>query len=236
MSPHAISLGWRAPFRLLLAAFAVSLGGCEGWADPLAAIVENVDAQVKGVGFMDYLEAGRTLDLGAAGWIEIGYFASCTHERITGGIVRIGVERSEALGGRAERRQVECDKENIVADKSQAVQAAGSAERTAAKSKTSIPVSPRGELRLHGAAPIVVAQGGGEVVISRLADKNDRQTIALDGRGAYDFARFGRSLKPGAVYKAALGRREIVFRIDRDAREGRTDMLGRLIVFAPERP
>jgi len=236
MPPHAILVRWPASVPLLLAALAVPLGAGQGWAGSLAAIVEDVDPQVKGVGFMDYLEPGRTLDLGTMAWIEIGYFASCTHERITGGVVRIGAERSEASGGRVERRRVECDSENIVADPSLAVRAAGSAERTAAKSANSIPVSAGAELRLHSAAPLIVARGGGEVVITRLADESDRQTITLDERGAYDFSRFGRSLKPGGVYKAAYGKRQIVFRIDPDAPEGRTDVLARLILFAPERP
>lgn len=211
-----------------------AIAPCEGWAGSLAAIVEDVGASVKGAEFMDYLESGQTLNLGTAGWIEIGYFGSCVHERITGGFVRIGIERSEASGGHLERRQVKCDKDNILAEDRQMTRAAGSAERAAAPPKTSILITDDAKLLLHGAAPLIVARQGGEVVISRLADRSDRLTVMLNKRGAYDFAQFGHSLRPGAVYKATLRQREVVFRIDTEAQAGRTDILGRLILFARE--
>ena len=222
-------------FLWLLCAILASLGAGKLRAAP-AAIVENVDKHVKSAALMDYLSRGQSLDLGAAGWIEIGYFASCTHEHIVGGVVSVGDARSEVQGGRVERHQVVCDAANIVVDDRQSVRAAGSAERSTAQPGTSIPIVAGAELRLHGTSPLVVAKGGGEVVISRLADANDRQIVALDRRGLYDFAQAGRSLKPGAVYRATLGQREVLFRIDRDARDGRTDLLGRLILFAPELP
>lgn len=209
------------------------------FADPLAAIVEDVDSGVASVGFMDYLERGRTVDLGAKGWIEIGYFASCTHEKITGGVVRIGAEHSEVTGGRVERRQVQCDTEHLSLTKSVAARAAGSAQRSADKSQKSLHPVTGAELMLYGAAPLVVAFGPGEVAIVRVADERNRQTVtlALDkGRGVYDFARNGLALQPGAAYRASYGNRSIVFRIDRDASVGGTDVLGRLILFPPERP
>jgi hypothetical protein len=205
----------------------------------LAAIVEDVGPGVPSISFMDYLERGQELVLGASGWIEIGYLGSCVHEKVTGGVVRIGMERSEVTGGVVERRQVQCDRQNLIVTESQAERAAGSAQRGAAHNGKSIPVGAGAELRLQGAAPLIVADGLGEVTISRPFGSRDRQTLKLDasnGRGSYDFARHGRALTPGAVYRATFGDRSIVFRIDRDAPAGSTDILGRLILFLPDRP
>jgi hypothetical protein len=68
-------------------------------AAPAVALVEDVDAKVPGVAMMDYLEQGRRLDLGSGGWIEIDYFSSCVHERIVGGVVRVGTELREVSEG-----------------------------------------------------------------------------------------------------------------------------------------
>ena len=114
---------------LAFATVAAPIVICEATAKPLAAIVEDVDPRISSVALMDYLEPGRTLVLGAQGWIEIGYFASCTREKVVGGVVRIGVDRSEVSGGQVDRRQVECDSENIAVPELQAERVAGSAQR-----------------------------------------------------------------------------------------------------------
>jgi hypothetical protein len=239
MSPHALLISERILGRAVLAALALPICGDAASAGPLAAIVENVDPAMTTIAFMDYLERGRTFDLGIAGWVEIGYLASCMHEKIVGGVVKIGVGSSDVSGGTVERRQVECDSANLAVTESQAVKAAGSAQRDIAAPENKIRPRTGAELRLHGAAPLVVAPGAGEVTISRLADEHDTQTLKLvasNGRGLYDFARSSRSLARGAVYRATFGKQTIVFRVDPEAAAGPSDILGRLILFPPEPP
>jgi hypothetical protein len=205
-------------------------------AAPPVALVEDVDAQVPGVATMDYLEQGRRLDLGSGGWIEIDYFSSCLHERIVGGVVRVGTERSEVSEGTVERHPVQCDSGKITLTDSQAEGAAGFVQRGGAELKNRIHAMEKNQLILHGASPLIVGDGKNDVVIARFGDSHDRETLPLassGGRPFYDYASHGRSLDSGAVYVATSGDRQVVFRIDREAAPGATPMLGRLIAFSP---
>jgi hypothetical protein len=205
-------------------------------AAPPVALVEDVDAKVPGVAMMDYLEQGRRLDLGSGGWIEIDYFSSCLHERIVGGVVRVGTERSEVSEGTVERHRVQCDSGKITLTDSQAERAAGFVQRGGAELKNRIHAMEKNQLILHGAAPLIVGDGKNDVVISRFGDSQDRETLPLassGGRPFYDYASHGRSLDSGAVYIATSGDRQVVFRIDREAAPGSTPKLGRLIAFPP---
>ena len=205
-------------------------------AAPPVALVEDVDAKVPGVAMMDYLEEGRRLDLGSGGWIEIDYFSSCLHERIVGGVVRVGTERSEVSEGTVERHPVQCDSGKITLANSQAERAAGFVERGGAELKNRIHAMEKNQLILHGASPLIVGDGKNDVVIARFGDSHDRETLPLassGGRPFYDYASHGRSLVSGAVYIATSGDRQVVFRIDREAASGATPKLGRLIAFPP---
>jgi hypothetical protein len=205
-------------------------------AAPLVALVEDVDAKVPGVAMMDYLEQGRRLDLGSGGWIEIDYFSSCVHERIVGGVVRVGIERSEVSDGTVERHPVQCDSGKITLTDSQAERAAGFVQRGGAELKNLIHAMEKNQLILHGASPLIVGDGKNDVVIARFGDSHDRETLPLtgsSGRPFYDYASHGRSLDLGAVYIATSGDRQVVFRVDREAAPGATPKLGRLIAFPP---
>jgi hypothetical protein len=209
--------------------------GAAGAAPPVA-LVEDVDAKVPGVAMMDYLEQGRRLDLGSGGWIEIDYFSSCLHERIVGGVVRVGTERSEVSEGTVERHPVQCDAGKITLTNSQAERAAGFVQRGGAELKNRIQAMQKNQLILHGASPLIVGDGKNDVVIARFGDSQDRETLPLSsggGRPFYDYASHGRSLVSGAVYIATSGDRQVVFRIDREAAPGATPKLGRIIAFPP---
>ena len=214
----------------------IALGVGMARAAPPVALVEDVDAKVPDVAMMDYLEQGRRLDLGSDGWIEIDYFSSCVHERIVGGIVRVGTERSEVSEGTVERHPVQCDSGKITLTDSQAERAAGFVQRGGAELKNRIHAMDKNQLILHGASPLIVGDGKNGVVIARFGDSHDRETLPLatsGGRPFYDYASHGRSLDSGAVYVATSGDRQVVFRIDREAAPGSTPKLGRLIAFPP---
>ena len=76
--------------------------------DPVA-IVEDIDASQAKVGAMDYLEAGRVIELGARGTAILGYFQSCLRESITGGTVTVGASQSAIKGDNVSRERVDCD-------------------------------------------------------------------------------------------------------------------------------
>ena len=171
----------------------------------------------------------------SAGRIEIDYFSSCLHERIVGGVLTVGTEQSEVLGGSVERHPVECDAGKIALTEPQAERAAGFVQRGGAELKNQIRKMEKTQLLLHGASPLVVGDGTNDVIIAPFGDSRNRETLPLikSGHRFYDYASQGRSLIPGAVYVATAGDRQVMFRIDREATVGSTPKLGRLIAFPP---
>jgi hypothetical protein len=73
----------------------------------------------------------------------------------------------------------------------------------------------------------------GKLVIERLDQPGERYEIAVTEaqlvRGAFlDFAKSDVVLAPGGIYRAKLADREIVFKIDPDAKAGEAPLVGRL--------
>src|SRR5215475_518582 len=64
-----------------------------------AAVVEDLAGSVPGVQFMDYVEPGQVIRLGAHDRIVLGYLKSCWRETISGGTVTVGNEQSEVQRG-----------------------------------------------------------------------------------------------------------------------------------------
>ena len=172
--------------------------------------------------------------LPAGATIVVSYLNSCTHERIVGGEVVIGLEHSEITGGSVERSTADCDAGRMTLDAHQSDLAAGFVERDTSQGRKLAPM-PRPRLTLHGASPILALEGGGAVVIERLGASSDRQVIAIaaGAHGFFDFARAGKSLTPGAFYRLTFGKQSVVIRIAADAQSGATPAVGRLVSFDP---
>jgi hypothetical protein len=86
-----------------------ALPSSESAAGEPVAVVEQIEAPGTGLQFMDFVEVGRLIKLRAGESLTLGYFGSCTQERIVGGTVRIGTDQSSVDGGEITRQQVECD-------------------------------------------------------------------------------------------------------------------------------
>jgi len=188
------------------------------------AVVEDVTGSLAGVEFMDFVEAGRVIRLGARDSIVLSYLKSCTRERITGGTITVGAEYSEIQAGKVQRAREQCDARKMMLTSQEATQMAGLVLRRLAEP----------QFTLYGASPIVELKGGGTLVIDRLDKAGERyvQTIADDEQGAYfDFANAGKSLMAGGVYRAVAGTRQLIFRIDPHAKAGHTPIIGRLFRF-----
>ena len=65
------------------------------------ALVEEVSGAPAGVEFMDYVETGKTIELGARGGIVLSYLNSCVRETISGGTVTVGTDQSDVQGGKS---------------------------------------------------------------------------------------------------------------------------------------
>ena len=192
------------------------------------ALVEEVRGNVPGVEFMDYLDAGKTIQLGPRDTIVLSYLKSCLHETITGGAVTIGIEQSEVSSGTVVRDPVACDTGRMTLTDDRAKQSAGTAFRGKPVSKS--------QFTVHGLSPILELQAPGRLEIDRI-DQSDQSIIVDVDRDHllhgmfYDFAQSGRTLVPGGMYRAVFGQQQVVFRVDplSDSRE--TPVISRIVRF-----
>ncbi len=195
---------------------------------PPVAIVEDVGEGLLGIEPMDYLNAGRKIDLGADTTIVISFFSSCAREKVTGGHVVIADGHSDVTGGAVERTMLKCDADKMLLSQRQGEQTAGVVERGITIGGSNLPT-------VYGASPVLVAPGGRPIKIERLGDHSGGEVLPAQragGRLIYDYARAGRELVAGATYRATAGDRKVLFRVDPAAEPGATPLLGRLVLIA----
>ena len=92
---------------------------------------------------------------------------------------------------------------------------------------------PHPQVTLYGLSPVFELRPGGRLVVERLDQPGERHEFAVTDqqlvRGAFlDFAKVGVALAAGGIYRAKLAGREIVFKIDPDAKPGDVPLAGRL--------
>jgi hypothetical protein len=143
--------------------------------------------------------------------------------------VTVGTERSEIEAGKLERAKMLCDCARML--RAAEAAAAGMAFRG---------VSPRvvnPQFTLFGSSPMMELHSPGQVVIERIDQLGERHVIDISKEelahaAFYDFADTGRALEPGGTYRAGFARQELVFKVDEDAKPGKTPIIGRLFRFA----
>lgn len=215
--------------RIVVAA-ALSVAGmaalAQGAKQPVA-IVEDASDGI-GVEMMDYVAAGKIIQLGAKGKLVLGYLASCTRETITGGRVVVGAEKSDSQDAQIKREKVECDggRMRLTAD-----QSAKSGVMVFRRAPSQLP-DP--QFTLYGQSPVFTVAAGGDVVVERLDKPGERLTVAVPSkaltRAPYvDFAKDDRTLAPGGLYRATAGASTVVFKIDPLAKPGQGPLIGRLV-------
>lgn len=191
------------------------------------AIVEDVRG-APGVEFMDYVVPGTIIRLKPRDMLVLGYLASCWSETIEGGTVTVGHERSEVEGGNVKRSKVMCNGGRMDLTARQANQSAGISFRD----------SDDNPQLIYGLSPIFVSTGRAAMLVVRADDPNDHFAAELKvGRGSrqafYDASTAKISLKVGKVYRASIGSRRVLFKIDPSAKPGRVPMISRLVRFSP---
>jgi len=96
-----------------------------------------------------------------------------------------------------------------------------------------VAAAPHPEFTLYGLSPVFEVRPPGKLLVERLDQPGEHHEIAVTEqalvRGAFlDFAKSGVALAPGGIYRAKLTDREIVFKIDPDAKPGDAPLVGRL--------
>jgi hypothetical protein len=194
------------------------------------AVVEEVQGNVTGAEFMDYVVPGNVIKLGAGASVVLGYMKSCRRETINGtGTVIVGQEESKVHLAEVDGTKTECDPAQAHATTRATSDVAATVVRSLAKNAS--PGSP--QLTLYGASPLVEAKGRGTLVFERLDQKGERQQFELTGKQLkgkfYDLAGTSNPLTPGGTYAATFASRRVVFRVDPQAKPGPTPIVGRLL-------
>ena len=213
----------------LLAAVIIALPAA---AQGPVAVVEDVTGQSAGVGFMDYVDAGKVLRLGARDSIVLNYMKSCVREKITGGTITVGKEHSDVRSGMVQRSTVACDAAKLTLTSHRADQAAGLVMRSPEPDRPLL----EPQITLYGSSPVVAVEGGGGTVMIERLDTTGERHMAPLGRTspAYvDFAASGTSLAPGGTYRLSVGARQFLFKVDAAAKPGRTPVVGRMLRVGP---
>jgi len=199
------------------------------------AVVEEVQGNVTGAEFMDYVVPGKVIKLGQGASIVVGYMKSCRRETISGvGTVIVGEDESKVHLAEVDATRTNCDPAQTHATTRATSDVAASVVRSMGKDAAPDSAQPAGApLTLYGTSPLVEARGRGMLVFERLDQKGERQQFDLTGNQLkgrfYDLAGTSKSLTPGATYAATFASRRIVFRVDPQARPGPTPIVGRLL-------
>ena len=195
------------------------------------AVIEQVEAPSTGLQFMDFVEVGRLIKLRAGESLTLGYFGSCTQERIVGGTVQIGMNQSSVDGGEITRQQVECDGGRLQLDANASETSGVMILRKIDPAVT--PASegslPPPELVLFHTQPIVgISTPNSLLRIERLDAAEPRIEVRIDSR-YLDLSATGKSLTAGGLYRAEAVGHSIVFSIDPKASPGGGPIIGRLL-------
>lgn len=197
-----------------------------------AAVVEELAGTVPGVQFMDYVEPGQVIRLGAHDRIVLGYLQSCWRETITGGTVTVGSEQSEVAGGEVVRAKVACEGGKMMLSAELAGKSGAMVFRQAPKPQVVALAHP--EFTLYGLSPVFELRPPGKLVVERLDKPGERHEVAVTERelisGAFfDCGKAGVAFAPGGLYRAKFADQAIVFKIDPDAKAGDAPLVGRLV-------
>jgi hypothetical protein len=215
-----------APLAALALACAALPAAAQGQGGKPVALVEEVAGRVAGIGEMDYMAAGQTIQLSQRDRIVLSYLNSCNRETITGGTITVGAEKSDVRNGEVRRETIACDAGRLRLSPQQAATSGVMVFRRA-------PGQSQAEITLHGRSPVVDGIGAGPIVIQRTDRPSDPLAVNVTGamlrKRAVDLAQVGVGLEPGGVYTLKAGERSIAFRVAPDARAGRGPILGRLL-------
>ena len=198
------------------------------------ALVEDVKSANADVEFMDYVGAGQTITLDPRDTLVLGYLKSCQHETITGGIVKIGTDKSDVQGGKVVRTKVACN-----GGKMQLASAEANASGASAFRLQSVPVQPV----LYALPPMLElpklqANDSRTLVIERADKAGERHEIPLGAEPYVELRNF--TLSPGGIYTATLGSHKMKFKIDAKAKladakrnSAKAPVISRLLRFPP---
>lgn len=187
------------------------------------AIVDSVTG-VPGLRPFELLEAGAELSIKPRGRVRIAYFASCVHETIRGGHLRVGVTASLVEDALVERVTGDCMMPGI-GDGSAGAPAALVLRDSAAPTRSGT------VRRIRTRMPVLVGEPGTVVDLARVDVPGHRRRLRLEAH-TLSLAETGLPLESGATYRACTRGGCIEVWIDPGARVGAGPILERTIPVA----
>ena len=189
-------------------------------AEPVAIVEEaSADAPVR---TFSYLSQGQIIKLGAKAELLIGYLTSCVQERLRGGVVKIGLDRSHVTNGHRSAKLLDCG--------GAAKLSRAESERGAALVMRKPPVTAP-KIRLRSTTPFIAPKHPAPSVrLTRLDRKEPAIKLVLRS-GVADLTALGVSLSRGGTYRVQAGAASTVVKIAPDARPGGGPILVRLLSF-----
>ena len=210
----------RARGLAAIAAVALLLFSRAEAAEPVAIVEEaSSDAPVR---VFSYLSQGQVIRLGATAKLLIGYLHSCVQERVQGGVVTIGRERSQVVGGHRAARVLDCG---------------GAAELSRSKAERGAvlvmrkPTPPEPQLVLASVSPLIAPRRATLSVRLNRLDRSEPPATLMLRNGVVDLAASGRALARGGIYRVEAGAASMVFKVAADAQAGGESVLLRLLSF-----
>jgi len=191
-----------------------------------AAIVEDASASVTAVQPMDILEAGRKITLPEGGQLTLGYFQTCLREKISGGEVTIGSEKSIVTGGKRDEEPVDCDGGPRIIPAKHGAETAGAVFR---KGKSPRKTYPKPDWTLYGTEPVFLFSDSAEQLLIERLDRDDEKPFSLAVSGKrVDSAEHGITLDPGGLYVLTSGKSRYIVKVSPLATKG-APFLSRLV-------
>ena len=206
---------------LLVISFSLTLPTTAGEATEPVAIVEEASADAP-VRIFSYLSQGQIINLGPKAELLIGFLRSCVQERVRGGVVKIGADRSHVTNGQRSAKPLDCG--------GAAKLSRAESERGAALVMRKPPV-PAPKIRLTSTTPLSAPRHpASSVRLTRLDRRETAMKLALRS-GVADLAAMGVTLRRGGTYRVKAGAASTVVKIAPDAQAGGGSILVRLLSF-----
>lgn len=206
---------------LLVISFSLTLPTTAGEATEPVAIVEeaSADAPVK---TFSYLSQGQIINLGPKAELLIGFLRSCVQERVRGGVVKIGADRSHVTNGQRSAKLLDCG--------GAAKLSRAESERGAALVMRKPPV-PAPKIRLTSTTPFIAPRHPTLSVHLKRLDRRETAVKLKLQSGVADLAALGIALRRGGIYRIKAGTSSTVVKIAPDAQAGGGSILVRLLSF-----
>lgn len=189
-------------------------------AEPVAIVEEaSVGAPVS---TFSYLSQGQVIKLGTKAELLIGFLRSCVQERVRGGVVKIGTDRSHVTNGHRSAKMLDCG--------GAAKLSRAESERGAALVMRKPPVAAP-KIRLTSTTPLIAPRRPASSVRLTRLDRRDTAIKLVLHNGVADLAALDVALRRGGIYRVQAGAASTVVKIAPDARSGGGPILLRLLSF-----